>query len=256
MFRRAVVFAGVCLAAPLLTSCDTDVNAVVCHWGDSVMTQTSPAILEKEVLRDNGYVPVFDAIGGSSLHNWDAYWKTRIPKVMAAVNCDANVVMIGNNDTTDAEVQADPDLYVEQFLDALGDAPLVYVTPDRSAPPAGRAAIVDAVDRVTATRPDTIVIEPQTVAGWATTDGTHPTDTGKSAIAQAIEDALDQFFGNEHDANSPYDPPRVVPPSTPTTATTEPPTTTTEETTTTTGEPPTTTTDATTTTTADTPPSP
>jgi hypothetical protein len=170
------------------------------------MAQSTDAIVNKEVFRDNGYVPVFNALGGTGLQHWDLYWKTRIPKLLAAVHCDANVVMLGNNDSGNAGVLNDPDLYVRRFLDALGNGPLVYVTPDR-------ATIVDSIERVTASRENSIVIEVENIQGWQSTDGTHPTASGEAALAQAIENALDRFFGTETDSGSPYNPPRSVPAS-------------------------------------------
>src|SRR3954464_2104401 len=100
MIRGALLLVVGVFASLALTGCDTDVDAVVCHWGDSVMAQSTNEIADKEVFRDNGYVPGFNAIGGSGLNNWDAYWRTRIPKLRAAVQCDVNVVMLGNNDAT------------------------------------------------------------------------------------------------------------------------------------------------------------
>jgi hypothetical protein len=198
-----------------LAGCDPKVNATVCHWGDSILRVSADAFLTKEQFRNRAYLAVFNAIDGAGLSEWTKYWEDRIPDVLRRVDCDAHVVSLGENDASDATVTNNPDAFTAVLVRALSaddaDVPIVLIMPPGNQ--RGHRVIRNSYRRVTARRPNVLMVWPENIPGWRTVDGTHPTERGQLALAEKIvDDGLDVWFGGPDARGGPFDPPRRTPP--------------------------------------------
>lgn len=113
-----------------LSGCRPDVRSTVLHMGDSLMQQSADAIQFQEIIIDEGFLPVMNAIGGSSLNDND-YWIPRLESIKTKITIDAVVVSLGTNDARYPEfpTEAELDEQIAAFLTAIGPVPVFWIIP-------------------------------------------------------------------------------------------------------------------------------